>query len=78
MKFIAVKERESQRWFIAGTTQWSAEKYYPPGRVRQKVRNVQKSWVYPKPEHVSPFIERHEIVEAANIEEAQCLISNWK
>jgi len=75
VKFIAIKERESQRWTIAGMTEWGEETDYS-GR-RAKKRRVQKSWVIPKPENVSPFIEQHKIVEANTIEEARCLISSW-
>jgi hypothetical protein len=77
-KWIAVKERESQQWFIAGQTEWYQEEYLPPGRRRYQKRAVQKTWVFPKPEHVSPFIEAHKVVDAATKEEAECLISSWR
>ena len=78
-KWIAVKERESQRWFIVGEPEWYYEEYY--ARItdrKRKKRRVQKSYVTPKPEHASPFIEAHKIVEAASKEEAAWLVSNWK
>lgn len=76
MNFIAVKERESQRWFITGRT----EQYQTTEHTGKRTRKIwkYKTWVIPFPEHVSPFIETHKIVEAATLEEAQCLISNWK
>ena len=78
MKWVVVKERESQAWFVARPTEWQTEEYYPkPWSRRSKKRRVQKGWIFPKPEYTSPFIEKHAIIEAATKEEAECLISNW-
>ena len=71
-KWVAIKERESQQWIISGLT----DGYYEGAG--KKKRYVRKSWVFPKPEHVSPFIEKHKIIEANTKEEAQWLISNLK
>lgn len=79
LKWIVCKERESQRWFVAGQTDWYEETYYPNGfSGRAKKRRVQKGYVIPKPEHISPFIEASAVVEANTESEAQCLISSWK
>ena len=79
MKWIVIKERESQRWTVAGQTEWRTEEYYPQvWSRRMKKRRVQKGYVYPRPEHVSPFIEAHSVIDASTIEEATCLISSWR
>jgi hypothetical protein len=77
VKWLIVKERESQQWYVLGPTKWETELYYPPGKSRMKKRAVQRSWVYPKPEHVSPFIEAHKVIDAHTEEEARCMISSW-
>ena len=78
-KWIVVKERETQRWIVVGLTEYYSDTYYPNGFARRaKKRQQQRSWVIPKPEHVSPFIEAHKVIEANTLEDVQCLISNWK
>lgn len=78
MKWVVVKERESQRWFVAHTTVWRMQEYFPkPWSKKTKKRQIQVDWVIPRPENISPFIECHKIIEANTKEEAQCLISSW-
>jgi len=78
MKWVACKERESQRWFIAGQPEWYTQEYYKESWSRRaSKRRVQKSYVIPRPEHVSPFVECHQIIEANTREDAECLISSW-
>jgi len=72
MKWIAVKERESQQWKIVGPTA-----YYYEGKGRKK-KIVHYSWVIPVPEHISPFIEAHKVIDANTKEEALCQILNLK
>ena len=62
MKFVVVKERETQRWHVVGPTEWRTEEYYPyTWSKRTEKRGVQKTYIYPSPETVSPFIEAHKV-----------------
>lgn len=62
--WLFIKERESQKWLLWGEL--------PKERIKEgrKVRYVQRRWIYPKPENVSPFIECHKIIDAESEEEA--------
>ncbi len=72
MKWLVIKERESQQWVLVGPTKTYEEK------VGRKVTYHYKSWVIPVPEHISPFVECHKIIQAKNREDAQCQILNLK
>lgn len=72
MYWLAIKERESQVWKLKGPTESYVEK------IGRKKERRYKSWVIPKPEHVSPFIETHIIIKADTQEEAECQISSLK
>lgn len=71
-KYYAVRERESQQWFYCGPL--GHENHGTAKRPKYK----QKTYIYPYPEHVSPFIQEHVIIDANTEEEAKWQISNLK
>ena len=71
MKFIIVKERESQKWFPVGLIG-----HFQIGGTKRNPKYAERRSVYPKPEDVSAFIESHKIIEAKNKEDAKCQVQN--
>lgn len=81
-RFCAVKYRDTGEWKLIGPLKWYMTKEDISGprakRARYKSTKRQVYSVYPKPEHVSPFVETHRVFEAANKEDAQWQVSTWK
>lgn len=62
--YLFLKERESQNWFFSHIL---PRDRFKDGR---KVKYLVQTYIYPKPENVSPFIEAHKIIKAESEEEA--------
>lgn len=62
--YLFIRERESQNWILHSRLPNKSFK------IEKKKTSYAPNYIFPKPEHVSPFIETHKIIKANTEEEA--------
>jgi hypothetical protein len=64
--------RDTNEWRVLGQMSWKRDYRtdYSGRRAKKIWFTRQDDWIIPKPEHVSPFVKGHRIVEAVSAEEA--------
>jgi hypothetical protein len=69
-KHVIVKWREGG-WTFSHHVPW--QKAFTFSKKKSDQRMEQPDYIFPKPEHASPFIEAHKIVEAENLQEVESI-----